>query len=176
MTTTKDIPIRAGYARAKDTKVIEHPMVGKLGPNALDLSLDEFRALLKGRRGAIKTFLLDQDRIAGIGNVYIQDPLFKARVHPLRPIQTLSDDEVAALWRAIRDTLQESTSVPAAERRGIDAGGAPFELNLYGSFLVGYREGQPCPVCGTPVVKIKTGSTSSGDRRWPSSMPASTSL
>jgi hypothetical protein len=50
----------------------DHPMVGKLGPNALDLSLEEFRALLKGRRGAIKTFLLDQDRIAGIGNVYVQ--------------------------------------------------------------------------------------------------------
>jgi formamidopyrimidine-DNA glycosylase len=133
-------------------------MVGKLGPNAIDLSLDEFRALLRGRRGAIKTFLLDQNRIAGIGNVYIQDPLFKARVHPLRSIQTLSDDEVTALWQAIRETLQES----------IDAGGAPFELNLYGqkggwdaSFLVGYREGQPCPVCGTLVEKIKTGSTSS---------------
>ena len=133
-------------------------MVGKLGPNAVDLSLEEFRALLKERRGAIKMFLLDQDRIAGIGNVYIQDPLFKARLHPLRPIQTLSDDEVEALWRAIRETLQES----------IDAGGAPFAVNLYGqkggwsaSFLVGYREGQPCPVCATPVVKIKTGSTSS---------------
>jgi len=133
-------------------------MVGKLGPNAIDLSLEEFRGLLKGRRGATKTFLLDQGRIAGIGNVYIQDPLFKAKVHPLRPIQTLSDDEVAALWRAIRETLQES----------IDTGGAPFELNLYGqnggwsaSFLVGYREGQPCPECGTAVVKIKTGSTAS---------------
>jgi len=136
----------------------DHPMVGKLGPNAIDLSLEEFRALLRGRRGAIKTFLLDQNRIAGIGNVYIQDPLFKARVHPLRPVQALSDDEIAALWQAIRETLQES----------IDAGGAPFELNLYGqkggwnaSFLVGYREGEPCPACGTPIAKIKTGGTSS---------------
>jgi Formamidopyrimidine-DNA glycosylase H2TH domain len=67
-------------------------IVGKLGRNAIDLSLEEFRALLRGRRGAIKTFLLEQDRIAGIGNVYIQDPLFKARLHPLRSIQTLSGD------------------------------------------------------------------------------------
>ena len=140
------------------TNLADHPMVSKLGPHALDLSLDEFRALLAGRRGAIKAFLLDQDRIAGIGNVYIQDPLFRAHIHPLRPIQTLTDDEVAALWQAIRNTLLES----------IHAGGAPFELNLYGqkggwkaSFLVGYREGQPCPVCGTPITKIKTGSTSS---------------
>ncbi len=136
----------------------EHPMVGRLGPHALDLSLEDFCALLAGRRGAIKAFLLNQDRIAGIGNVYVQDPLFKARVHPLRPIQTLSAFEMAALWQALRETLQES----------ISQGGAPFELNLYGqnggwgaNFLVAYREGQPCPVCATPVEKIKTGSTSS---------------
>ena len=57
-------------------------MVGKLGSNALDLSLDEFRALVKGRRGAIKAFLLGQDRIASIGNVYVQTALWKAKIHP----------------------------------------------------------------------------------------------
>ncbi len=137
----------------------EHQMVSRLGPNALDLTLDEFRALLRRRRGAIKTLLLDQGQIAGIGNVYIQDPLFKAKIHPLRPAQTLSDDEMATLWQAIRGTLQES----------LDLGGLAYETDLYGQkgrwggsfFLVGYREGQPCPSCGTTVVKIKTGSTSS---------------
>jgi formamidopyrimidine-DNA glycosylase len=102
--------------------VAEHPMVGKLGPNALALSLDEFRTLLKGRRGAIRTFLLDQDRIAGIGNVYVQIPLWNAKIHPLRPIPSLSDEDIAALWQTLREVLQGS----------IDAGGAPFELNLYG--------------------------------------------
>jgi formamidopyrimidine-DNA glycosylase len=133
-------------------------VVGKFGPNAIDLSLEEFRGLLKGRRGAIKSFLLDQDRMAGIGNVYVQTPLWRARIHPLRPIPSLSEEEITALWQALRGVLQGS----------IDAGGAPFELNLYGqrggwsaSFLVGYREGQPCPACGTAVVKIRTGSTSS---------------
>jgi formamidopyrimidine-DNA glycosylase len=136
-----------------------HGMTAKLGPNAMDLTLDEFRVLLHGRRGAIKPFLLNQKRINGIGNVYVQDPLFKAGIHPLRRINTLSDDQVAALWQALRQTLQES----------IDQGGSAWESNLYGekggwdeSFLrVGYREGQPCPACGTAVVKIKTGSTSS---------------
>jgi len=139
--------------------LVGHKMTAQLGPNALDLTLDQFRALLHGRRGGIKSFLLNQKRIAGIGNVYVQDPLFKAGIHPLRPINTLSDDEVAELWRALRETLQES----------IDHGGSSWELNLCGEkggwdehFLhVGYREGQPCPTCGTPVVKIKTGSTSS---------------
>jgi formamidopyrimidine-DNA glycosylase len=136
----------------------QHPMVGTLGPNALDLSLDESRGLLKGRRGAIKTFLLDQKRIAGIGNVYVQTPLWRARIHPLRPIPTLTEDEIAALWQALQDVL----------RRSIDAGGAPFELNLYGQkggwddpYLFHWEEGAPCPACGTPLAKIRTVSTGS---------------
>ncbi len=136
----------------------DHAMTAKLGPDFMSLTADGFRELLRGRRGAIKTFLLDQKRIAGIGNVYVQDPLFKAGIHPLRPIDTLSDDKIEALWRALRETLQES----------IDVGGARYELNLYGQkgawdesyLLVAYREGQPCPTCGTAVEKIKTGSTS----------------
>jgi formamidopyrimidine-DNA glycosylase len=140
----------------------KHTMVGKLGPHALDLSLDEFRALLKGRRGAIKPFLLDQHRIAGIGNVYIQDSLFRAKIHPLRPIASLSDDEVAGLWQAIRGVLQES----------IAAGGLAFELDMYGqkgrwwdsSFLTTFRDGKPgkpCPVCGSATETIRVGNTAS---------------
>jgi formamidopyrimidine-DNA glycosylase len=151
-------PITKTTKDTKDTKVIEHPMVGKLGPNAIDLSLEEFRGLLKGRRGAIKAFLLDQDRIAGIGNVYVQTPLWRAKIHPLRPIPSLSEEEIAALWQAMRDALQGS----------IDAGGAPFELNLYGQkggwddpYLFHWEEGAPCPACGTGLAKIRTGSTGS---------------
>jgi formamidopyrimidine-DNA glycosylase len=137
----------------------DHKMTAKLGPNAIDLTEDQFGELLKGRRGGIKSFLLNQKRIAGIGNVYVQDPLFKARVHPLRSITTLSDEEIIALWRAIQETLQESIAL----------GGSAWEMDLYGEkgrwddsfFLVAYREGQPCPTCGTAVEKIKTGSTSS---------------
>jgi formamidopyrimidine-DNA glycosylase len=147
-----------GYAHYT-ADLTEHKMTAQLGPNALDLTLDEFQALLRGRRGAVKTFLLNQKRIAGIGNVYIQDPLFKAGIHPLRPINTLSDDELAQLWEALREKLQES----------IDQGGSAWELNLYNErgkwdtsfFLVAYQEGKPCPVCDTTVEKIKTGSTSS---------------
>ena len=145
-----------GYAHyAQDPAA--HPMVGKLGPHAMDLTLAQFQALLAGRRGSVKAFLLDQERIAGIGNVYVQDPLFKARIHPLRAIPSLSDAESATLWQALRETLRES----------IDHGGAAFEVNLYGKrggwdesfFLVAYREGLPCPNCSTPVAKIRTGST-----------------
>jgi formamidopyrimidine-DNA glycosylase len=135
----------------------EHQQVSSLGPDFMNLTLEEFRGLLRGKRGGIKSFLLDQKKIAGIGNVYVQDPLFKAGIHPLRSINTLSDDEIQALLKALRETLQES----------IDHGGSHWEQNLYGEpgrwdsnfLLVAYREGQPCPKCGTAVEKIKTGST-----------------
>ena len=136
-----------------------HTMTAKLGPNGLELTADDLRALLKGRRGRIKSFLLNQSRIAGIGNAYIHDILFLAKLHPLRKISTLTDAEVDALSEAIHDGLQPS----------IDKGGAFYEMNLYGEkggftmddILIGYKEGEPCPVCSTQIVKIKTGSTSS---------------
>ena len=137
----------------------DHRMTARLGPDALNLTLEAFRSLLQGRRGGVKSFLLNQARIAGIGNVYVQDPLFKAKIHPLRTIDSLSDKEVEALWEALRETLQES----------INLGGSAWEMDLYGKkgrwdssfFRVAYREGKPCPVCGSEVQKIKTGSTSS---------------
>jgi formamidopyrimidine-DNA glycosylase len=146
-----------GYAHfVRD--LADHSMTVDLGPDAWGLTLEEFRQLLQGRRGGIKSFLLNQKRIAGIGNVYVQDPLFEAGIHPLRAINSLSDEEVEVLWRSIQETLQES----------IDRGGAYWEQNLYGErggwderyFRVAYREGKPCPRCGAVVEKIKTGSTS----------------
>ncbi len=137
----------------------QHPMLAKLGPNALDLSLEGFRPLLAGQRSAVKSFLLDQSRLAGIGNAYVHDILFLARLHPLRPINSLSPAEIDALYQAIHNGLQPS----------LDKGGAFYEVNLLGQkggflfedILVGYRENQPCPNCGTLIQKIKTGSTSS---------------
>jgi len=134
-------------------------MTAKQGPNALEVSADELKAMLDGRRGRIKSFLLDQSKISGIGNAYIHDILFLARLHPLRQINTMSNGEIEALANAIDHGLQPS----------IEAGGAFYEVNLYGkpggftaeNLLIGYREGKPCPVCGTPIEKIKTGSTAS---------------
>lgn len=140
-------------------KLCEHKETAKLGSNALDLSADEFVALLDKRRGRIKSFLLDQSKIAGIGNAYIHDILFRAGLHPLRTIPTLTDEEITALYDAIQTELS----------RSIDKGAAWYEPNLHGQpggfkgedLLIGYREGKPCPTCGTTIVKIKTGSTAS---------------
>jgi len=134
-------------------------MTARLGPNALDVSLDAFRELLAGRKGRIKPFLLDQSRIAGIGNAYIHDILFRAGLHPLGTIPALTAGDVARLHRAIRTELNRSIAV----------GAAAYELDLHGhpggfggdDLLVGYREGKPCPTCGTAVEKVRTGSTAS---------------
>ena len=136
-----------------------HKMTAGLGPNAIELDAAGLQALLNGRRGQLKSFLIDQDRIAGIGNFYIHDILFQARLHPLRLIQTLTEAEIAALSEAVRQRLQLS----------IDKGGFAYEQDLYGQkgaygmaeLVIAYKEGQPCPQCGAAIQKIKTGGTSS---------------
>jgi formamidopyrimidine-DNA glycosylase len=141
-----------------DGQLEKHKMSAKLGPNAIDISKDEFREMLKGRRGSVKSFLLNQERIAGIGNAYAHDILFLAGLHPDRKLDTLSEGEVDGLWQAVRDGL-----LPSLKKRG-----AWYERSLKGrrggfkmtDILVGYREGEPCPKCKTKIVKLKTGSTS----------------
>lgn len=137
----------------------QHVPTAKLGPNALDFSPEQFHTLVKSQKGKVKAFLLDQTRIAGIGNAYIHDILFLARIHPLRQVASLNDSEISALYDGIRGGL-----IPSLEK-----GGAFYETNLFGEkggfqmqdILIGYREGQPCPRCQTPITKIKTGGTSS---------------
>ena len=149
-----------GYAHYAGPGLLKgHRMTAQLGPNALDVTLDGLRVIFGGRRGQIKAVLLDQTRVAGIGNAYIHDILFLARLHPLRRAGTLSNGDIERLWQAMRDGLQPS----------LNKGGAFYETDLYGQgggfteddLLVGYREGKPCPVCGTAIQKIKTGGTSS---------------
>lgn len=149
-----------GYAHYVPVNQLHsHRMTASLGPNALDLSLADLHRTLSGQRRAIKSLLLDQSRLAGIGNAYVHDILFLARLHPMRRTDTLTDEETERLWVAIRDGLQPS----------LRKGGAFYEVDLHGQkggftmddILVGYKEGRPCPVCGTLIQKIRTGSTSS---------------
>ncbi len=149
-----------GYAHyVPSGKLSSHAITAKLGPNVLDLKAKDLRAMLKGQRGRIKSFLLNQSQIAGIGNAYVHDILFMARLHPLRTISTLTDTEVNDLSKAIHAGLKAS----------IKKSGAFYEENLYGQkggftkddIFIGYKEGKPCPACGTAIEKIKTGSTSS---------------
>ena len=139
----------------------KHKLTGRLGmpPTDEKFTPDYFRKLLASKKTGVKSFLLDQKNVAGIGNVYIQDILFKAKLHPKRKISTLSEKEITLLYKSIREVLNHS----------IRFGGAAFELDFYGhkgrftpnNFLVGYKPGKPCPKCGTTIEKIRTGSTAS---------------
>jgi len=139
----------------------KHKLTAKLGISPTDkkFTLEHFQKLLANRKARIKNFLINQKNIAGIGNVYIQDILFKAKLHPNQKISTLSEKEINNLYNAIQTTLNHS----------IQLGGLAYEKDFYGQkgkltinkFLVGYKTGKPCPTCKTPITKIKTGSTSS---------------
>jgi formamidopyrimidine-DNA glycosylase len=142
-------------------KLREHKLTAKLGITPLDrkFTLDYFKRLLDKKKGDIKTFLLDQKNIAGIGNVYIQDILFNAKLHPKRKISSLTNMEIEALYKSIKSVLKES----------IELGGLAYEKDFYGNkgrygseqFKIAYKQGKPCPTCKTTIQKIKTGSTSS---------------
>lgn len=139
----------------------KHKLTARLGISPMDkeFTLEHFKKLLVNKKVGIKGFLIDQKNVAGIGNVYIQDILFKTKLHPNRKISTLSEKEINNLYNAIRDVLN----------RSIQLGGLAYEKDFYGQkgkltineFLVGYKTGKPCPTCETPIEKIKTGSTSS---------------
>jgi formamidopyrimidine-DNA glycosylase len=139
----------------------EHKLTAGMGltPLDADFTLGHFRKLLTGRKGNVKSFLLNQRNVAGIGNVYIQDILFDARVHPMRAVSSLTDTEVEALHGSMRAVMSES----------IRMGGLAYEKDFYGTrggygkeqFKVAYKPGEPCPICKKPVQKIRTGSTSS---------------
>ncbi len=148
-----------GYCHAvNEDELRTHKMTSKLGLspiNEKEFNYDSFDSVLQGRRGNIKSFLMNQKHIAGIGNVYIQDILFKAKLHPNRKIPDITEGERRRLFEAIRTNLREA----------VELGGLAYEKDLYNrpgrveDFLVGYRETSPCPECGTKIRKIKTGST-----------------
>jgi formamidopyrimidine-DNA glycosylase len=138
------------------------PGLDTLGPEpfAPDLCA-HVRAHLPRRSAAIKQVLMDQRFVAGLGNIYADEALFRARVHPAQPANTLTGGEVVRLCRAIPALLRHAirrcgTSSP--DMAYVDARGAPgsFQncLSVYG------REGEPCPACGGVIRRIVLGGRS----------------
>jgi formamidopyrimidine-DNA glycosylase len=130
----------------------------RLGLEPLDGELTgaALRHMARGRRAPIKAFLLDQRRIAGVGNIYADEALFRARIHPLRPAGTLTGPQWEALARAVRETLLAGLAAGGAtidDFRHADGVAGSFQ----NEFLVHRRQGEPCPTCGTAVVKFVAG-------------------
>ncbi len=133
---------RVGLCEDVDGYIEEHG----LGPDALDerLTLTRFRKLMAGRRGTLKGVLLDQSLVAGIGNEWGDEILFQAGLDPQRRSDELSDEEVAAIHRAMRTALKRG----AANGGDVDA--------LPGSWLLPHRRpGGECPRCGGALRTVK---------------------
>jgi len=155
-----------GYElRFRDTRkfgrmwLVDDPqtVLARLGPEPLDISLREFHSLFEKRRGYLKPLLLDQNFLAGIGNIYADESLWYARLHPLRRAESLTRAERARLYRAIRRVLTRAiavggTSIDVMYKRvnGM-SGGFQDSLRAFD------REERPCRRCGTPIVKTIVG-------------------
>jgi len=125
-------------------------VIGDLGPDALTVSISEFRERISGYRRQIKPLLLDQGCVAGIGNIYADESLHRAGLHPLRNSGDLSGEELRRLHSAVISVLEEAVSARGANIDGVFKAGE-FRVAVYG------REGEPCPACGTALVKIRVG-------------------
>src|SRR5918996_4429791 len=111
-------------------------------------------ALARTSRAPVKAFLLDQKRDAGVGNIYADEALFRAKIHPLRPADRLSRAQAEALRDAVNDSLSAGI---AAKGATIDDFRDPYGVSgtFQDQFLVHTREGEPCPRCGRAIRKLR---------------------
>jgi formamidopyrimidine-DNA glycosylase len=160
--------------RFKDTRkfgrlyLVAHPdeVVGALGPEPVDQewTLEEFRGRIAGRRAKVKPLLLNQNFVAGLGNIYVDEALFRARVHPERTTDTLTATEIDALFHAMRAVLEEGignagTTLAEASTNYYSVGGRAGSNKS--NLRVFRRTGQPCPDCGTTIQRIVVAQRSS---------------
>ena len=133
----------------------EEHLAVRLGPEPLGrrFTVQFLAARLAGRRAPVKAAILDQRTVAGLGNIYADEALWHAGIHPLRPAGELSGDEVVALREGVRRALRRGV-----RRQGADLGnGAYAGGRMQHEFRVYGRAGEPCDRCGTPIEKTRAG-------------------
>lgn len=151
----------SGYSRAvlgPEQSVIDLLGLDELGPEAIsdNFTLEMFQSILRNRRGKLKPLLLDQKIVSGLGNIYVDEALFAARLHPERVAGSLSLEESERLYNAMRSAL----------RSGIEHRGVTFDSyrDLFGQpgghqshLQVFQRTGKPCRVCGAKISRSAVG-------------------
>ncbi len=136
-------------------RIDEHPLISRLGPDPLTeaFSVEYLTGALR-RKAAVKGLLLDQSVVSGLGNIYVDEVLFAAGVHPTREANTLSQREIRAIHAATRDILER-----AIELRGTTFDSYHDAFGEGGKFQhqlkVFTRTGEPCPACGTQIRKLR---------------------
>lgn len=130
-------------------------VLGRIGPDALLMDPETFVAQLRAKKGAIKSLLLDQGFVAGVGNIYADESLYRAGLRPNRPANSVRPAAARALFDAVQAVLRE----------GIAANGASFDWvypggNFQDNFHVYGQTGKPCRICGTPIKRMVLGQRS----------------
>jgi formamidopyrimidine-DNA glycosylase len=147
----------------KPGQLRKHPQIGSLGiePLSSEFTRERLVSMLEKKRGRIKSYLLDQRFIAGIGNVYVQDILWHAKLHPNRKANSLQHEDISRLHHAIQRVLRE----------GIKYGPGPGEQDVWGNRggwgkepewpQIAYKTGKACPRCNGPIDELRVGNTTS---------------
>lgn len=143
-----ELRLRKSY---EDLKFIQN-----LGPEPFDISAREFKKILATRKTKIKILLMNQGIIAGLGNIYVQEALFLAKIDPQRAANNLTDNEMELLFKKIIAVLKEAiankgSSVDTYRRLDGEKGGMEKRLKVYG------REKELCVICKKPLKKISLG-------------------
>jgi formamidopyrimidine-DNA glycosylase len=127
----------------------------RIGPDPFEITSQKFTALIRSKKRNIKSFLLDQTMISGLGNIYVDEALFQAGIHPQAQTESLSISQTRTLFRVIKKTLKRAITAQGSTLRdyrkpdGTSGGFQNYHL-VYG------RAAQPCPVCGSLIKKIRT--------------------
>lgn len=154
-------PRRFGAMTVMDADPRGVPPLSRLGPEPFDEALTEssfFNSLKKTHR-SVKQVLLDGSAVVGCGNIYANEALFDARIHPTKPADRLSRPQCARLLEAVRKVLSSAIEAGGSTLRdfhGADGASGWFALQT----SVYDREGEPCPICGTPIRRIVLGQRS----------------
>jgi formamidopyrimidine-DNA glycosylase len=140
---------------ARDGAALSEFFAARLGVEPLgdEFTPERLVTLARGSRAPVKAFLLNQTKVAGVGNIYADEALFRARIHPLRPAGTLKRAQLAELRDAVVATLNAGIAAGGAtidDFRHADGVSGAFQHE----FLVHRRRGDACPRCGTPIVKL----------------------
>lgn len=131
-----------------------------LGPDAPAITAEDFLSALQGRRTPIKSWLLNQSRLAGVGNIYADEALFEARIHPLTEAGKLSRREAVALRRSVEKVLRRAITLQGTSLRDyIDIEGNPGRFQA--SLKVYQRTGEPCRRCHSKIRRVVIGGRSS---------------
>ncbi|MDR6226577.1 DNA-formamidopyrimidine glycosylase [Desmospora profundinema] len=139
------------YRQGED---LERPPLNKLGPEPLSdtFTLDVFRQRLSNRKTTIKALLLNQAVVSGLGNIYVDEALFEAGIHPERAVPEVTEEELKRLHAAIRSTLIKAVEAGGSSVRSYvngkgEMGMFQLQIQVYG------RKGEPCLHCGEPIAK-----------------------